>query len=110
MSIEVEIYEKIRHLHEHEGKFQREISKLLGISRNTVKKYYEGTQVPWERQGVSGRPRYVVTDEVLKFIKSCLASDVTENIKKQKHTAKRIYDLLVEFKNFEGGETTIRSR
>lgn len=108
MSIEVEIYEKIRHLHEHEGKSQREISKILGISRNTVKKYYEGTQVPWERQGVSGRQRYVVTDEVLEFIKSCLASDETENIKKQRHTAKRIYDLLVEFKNFEGGETTIR--
>lgn len=108
MSIEVEIYEKIRHLHEHEGKSQREISKILGISRNTVKKYYEGTQVPWERQGVSGRQRYVVTDEVLEFIKSCLASDQTENIKKQRHTAKRIYDLLVEFKNFEGGETTIR--
>lgn len=63
MSIEVEIYEKIRYLHEHEGKSQRDISKLLGISRNTVKKYCEGSQVPWERQGISGRQRYVVTDE-----------------------------------------------
>lgn len=108
MSIEVEIYKKIRHLHEHEGKSQRAISQILGISRNTVKKYCEGSQVPWERQGVSGRQRYVITDEVLEFIKSCLAGDEAENIKKQKHTAKRIYDRLVEELDFTGGETTIR--
>ena len=108
MSIEVEIYEKIRYLHEHEGMSQRGIAKVLGISRNTVKKYYEGSQVPWERQGVSGRKRYVVTDEVIDFIKECLAQDETENIKKQKHTAKRIYDRLVDEMGFTGGESTIR--
>ncbi|KLU62474.1 hypothetical protein CEB3_c12090 [Peptococcaceae bacterium CEB3] len=108
MSIEVEIYEKIRYLHEHEGKSQRAISRMLGISRNTVKKYYEGSQVPWERQGTSGRQRYVVTDEVMDFIKSCLASDEAENIKKQRHSAKRIYDRLVEEGGFVGGESTIR--
>ncbi|KLU63745.1 hypothetical protein DEAC_c43480 [Desulfosporosinus acididurans] len=108
MSIEVDIYEKIRYLHVHEGKSQRTISKMLGISRNTVKKYCEGSQVPWVRQGTSGRQRYVVTDEVMDFIKNCLAIDETENIKKQKHTAKRIYDRLVEEKDFKGGESTIR--
>jgi transposase len=108
VSIEVEIYEKIRYLHEHEGMSQRGIAKALGISRNTVKKYYEGSQVPWERQGVSGRKRYVVTDEVIDFIKECLAQDETENIKKQKHTAKRIYDRLVDEMGFTGGESTIR--
>ncbi|WP_434511957.1 IS21 family transposase [Desulfitobacterium sp. AusDCA] len=108
MSIEVDIYEKIRYLHEHEGKSQRAIAHILHISRNTVQKYYEGSQVPWERHGVSGRQRYVVTDEVLEFIKSCLANDEAENIKKQKHTAKRIYDRLVDEKNFKGGETTVR--
>ncbi|SHI22470.1 helix-turn-helix domain-containing protein, partial [Desulfosporosinus lacus] len=73
MSIEVDVYKKIRYLHEHEGKSQRDIAKLLGISRNTVKKYCEGSLVPWERQGISGRQRYVVTDEVMEFIKTCLA-------------------------------------
>ncbi|MDA8441990.1 MAG: IS21 family transposase [Peptococcaceae bacterium] len=108
MSIEVDIYEKIRYLHEHEGKSQRAISTLLGISRNTVKKYCEGSQVPWERQGTSGRQRYMVTDEIMDFIKSCLETDELENIKKQKHTAKRIYDRLVQEKGFKGGESTIR--
>ncbi len=81
---------------------------MLGISRNTVRKYCEGAQVPWVRQGTSGRQRYVVIDEVMDFIKNCLAIDETENIKKQKHTAKRIYDRLVEEKDFKGGESTIR--
>ena len=42
-------------MHKHEGRSQREIARILGISRNTVKKYFEVTQVRWERQGVSGR-------------------------------------------------------
>ena len=83
MSIEVDIYEKIRHLYEHEGKSQRTIAQILGISRNTVKKYYNGSQVPWERQGTSGRQPYVINKEVMSFVKECLACDEAENIKKQ---------------------------
>ncbi len=108
MIIEVDIYEKIRYLHEQEGHSQRAIARILGVSRNTVKKYYEGTQVPWERQGISGRHRYVVTEEIMDFIKECFADDERENIKKQDHTAKRIYDRLVEEKGFKGGESTVR--
>ena len=108
MIIEVDLYQQIRHLHEHEGKSQRAISKMLGISRNTVKKYCKGTQVPWDRQGKSGRQRFIITDEVLEFIRECLAADDEENIKKQKHTARRIYHRLVEEKGFSGGESTIR--
>ena len=33
MIIEMEIYEKIRYLHEQERKSQREIARTLGISR-----------------------------------------------------------------------------
>lgn len=108
MSIEVEYYEKIRHLFEHEGMSQRAIARELKISRNTVIKYCEGSHVPWERQGKSGRQRYVITDDILAFIHDCLASDEEEGIKKQNHTAKRIYDRLVDDKDFTGGESTIR--
>ncbi len=108
MSIEVDIYEKIRYLHEHEGHSQRQIARILGVSRNTVKKYYDGAQVPWERHGVSGRQRYVITEEIIQFIQECLSEDAAENIKKQMHTAKRIYDRLVEEKGFTGGASTIR--
>ena len=108
VAIEVEIYETIRYLHVHEGLSQRRIAEILGVSRNTVKRYFDGSHVPWVRQGTSGRSRYVVTDEVLKFIKECLAADDAENIKKQRHTEKRIYDRLVDEKGFTGGESTIR--
>ncbi len=108
MTIEVEMYEKIRYLHEHEGYSQRAIARMLDVSRNTVKKYCDGSQVPWERQGISGRQRYVVTQEVMKFMEECLAADKDEGIKKQEHTAKRIYDRLVDEKGFKGGESTIR--
>jgi transposase len=108
MIIEVDIYQKIRHLYEREGKSQRAIATALGISRNTVKKYCKGSQVPWERQGTSGRRPYIITDEVMEFIKDCLATDEEENIKKQQHTAKRIYTRLVEEKGFTGGESTVR--
>lgn len=108
MIIEVDIYQKIRHLYEHEGKSQRAIANALGISRNTVKKYCKGSQVPWDRQGKSGRQPYVITEEIMKFIKDCLATDEAENIKKQQHTARRIYHRLKEEKGFTGGESTVR--
>ncbi len=108
MAIEVDIYEQIRQLHEHGGHSQRAIARMLGVSRNTVKKYCKGAQVPWERQGVSGRQRYVISEEIIQFIKDCFSEDEDENIKKQAHTAKRIYDRLEAEKGFTGGESTIR--
>jgi transposase len=108
MIIEVDLYEKIRTLHVHDKKSQREIARLLGISRTTVKKYCDGSNVPWERKGASGRTPYMITEDVIEFIKTCLRQDENENIKKQKHTARRIYDRLVDECGYTGGESTIR--
>jgi len=44
------------------------------------------------------------------FISQCLAEDAAEGLKKQQHTAKRIYDRLVEEHDFSGGESTIRAK
>ena len=108
MIIEVDMYESIRQLYVHERKSQRAIAKQLGISRTTVKKYCDGSQVPWDRIGTSGRKPYVITEQIMDFIKSCLEEDTAENIHKQKHTARRIYDRLVDEIGFTGGESTIR--
>jgi len=89
------------------GESQRSIAKSMGISRNTVKKYCAGENVPWERK-TPERESTVLTEEVLSFITSCLAEDEAEGLKKQRHTARRIYDRLVEERRFEGGESTIR--
>lgn len=106
MVIEVEIYRDIRKL-SIDGMSQRAIAEKLGISRQTVKKYCEGETIPGNRKEY-GRPAGIVSPDVIKFIESCFEADVEENIAKQKHTAKRIYDRLVKEKNFKGAESTIR--
>lgn len=91
------------------GESQRHIAKTMGISRNTVSKYCEGDTVPWVRK-TPVRDSNVITDEVIDFIKQCIEEDQTVSFKKQKHTAKRIYDRLVDEKGFTGGESTIRRK
>ena len=75
MAIAMDIYEKIRYYREHTDFSQRNVAKILGISRNTVKKYWEGQTVPWERKPGSGRKKDIITDEVKVFIMKCLDSD-----------------------------------
>ncbi len=101
-------YEEIRKRY-LSGESQRKIAKILGISRNTVAKYCEGAAVPWERK-TPERTSTVLTDETIGFIRSCLEEDGKEGLKKQRHTAKRIYDRLVEETGFTGGESTVRAK
>lgn len=108
MVITVEQYKEIRHM-QLEGVSQRQIAKRLGISRNTVKKYAEGEHVPWERKAYEAREAKVLTPEVKEFIEGCLESDKQEGSRKQRHTARRIYERLKEEKGFSGGETTVRA-
>lgn len=91
------------------GESQRHIAKALGISRNTVAKYCEGAAVPWERK-TPERESTILTDEAVAFIRACLDEDEAEGLKKQRHTAKRIYDRLVAETGFTGGESTVRGK
>ena len=91
----MEIYEKIRYYREHTDFSQRNVAKILGISRNTVKKYWEGQTVPWERKPGSGRKNDIITDEVKSFIIMCLESD-KKAPRKQHHTAHK-YESILKF-------------
>lgn len=90
------------------GESKRAIARRMGISRNTVEKYCAGENVPWTRKPYTPRCSPVINEQVLAFIKSCLEEDETENLPKQTHTAKKIYDRLVEERGFKGGESTVR--
>lgn len=99
-------YAEIRRLF-NSGTSKRAIAKKLGISRNTVDKYCQGDTTPWNKKAYS-RQSTIISDEVMDFIRQCLEADELEGVRKQKHTAKRIFDRLVNECNFTGGESTVR--
>lgn len=106
MVTSVDVYKEIRRLQLEGVTSQRRAATLLGISRNTVKKYWEGNAVPWERQTYE-REAAVLTPEVVRFIENCLEADAQERVRKQHHTARRIYNRLVEECGFTGSESSI---
>lgn len=108
MVTSVDVYKEIRRLRLDGVTSQRSASKILGISRNTVKKYWDGDAVPWDRKAYE-RDAVVLTPEVILFVKECLDEDEVEGIKKQQHTARRIYERLVKERGFKGAESTVRS-
>jgi len=102
----VDQYQLIRHRFAVEGASQRQIARELGISRNTVKKYCQGAEVPWARKAPCRVPP-VITPEVLTFIQSCFDEDGGAP-SKQHHTARRIHERLRDELGFAGAESTVR--
>ena len=51
----VDVYKSIRALQLEGVTSQRAAAKILGISRNTVKKYWMGDAVPWDRKSLPAR-------------------------------------------------------
>jgi len=106
--ITVDMYKEVRQRWLN-GESQRSISRNLHISRNTVKKYCEGSNVPWERKEYSPRTPSILTPEIKACIQAWLKSDEEVGNRKQHHTAKRIYDRLQNEMGFTGGESTVRA-
>lgn len=79
----------------------------LGLFRPNVKKYCEGNIHPDVRKTYERSP-VVITSDVESFFLSCFKEDETENLKKQRHTAKRIYDRLVDEHEFIGLYSAVR--
>lgn len=106
MIIELDIYSAIRTQY-LEGESIRSIARSLKISRPTVKKYCEGATHPEVRKPYQREPD-IITDDIKAFVLSCFKQDEDENLKKQKHTAKKIYDRLVAEKDFNGSYSSVR--
>ena len=100
-------YGHIRRMYLVDGLSQRQIAEKLGISRNTVAKYCEGNTYPGLRASYC-RAASVMTPDILRFIEQCLHEDRLEPNQKQHHTAKRIYERLVEEKSFTSAQSTVR--
>lgn len=97
--------EFIRKKHYVEGWPIRKIARQLRVSRQSVRKALESSEMPRYRL-VEPRPSPVM-DPYREVILAWLAGD-EQAPRKQHHTAKRVYDRLVEECTFAGGESTVR--
>jgi len=102
----VQTYAIARDAYYNEGKSQRRIAQELGVNRRTVKKMLKHSVPPgYERNQPPHEPKL---REHKAWIDEILESDKKVH-RKQKHTAKRIYDRLKEEKAFTGAYTTVRT-
>lgn len=102
--LKVDQYELIRTAFRVYKKNISEISRETGHCRNTIKKALRGE--PWEYTPRSHQP-YPVLEPYLQIIDGWLESD-KESPRKQRHTARRVYNRLVAVYNFSGAESTVR--
>ena len=100
------IIEDIRRL-DREGMSGRQIAEKLGVSRDSVAKYTNIQDFSPAPPAVPRRnKRRVMTKEVCTFIAKVLEAD-RDMPRKQRHTAKRIYDRLVAEHGFTGSYRSV---
>ncbi len=103
--LEVVDLEYIRKKYYVEGWSIRKISRQLGYARQTIRKTLASSKIP-EYQLETERSCPVM-DPYRGIIITWLEADETAP-KKQRHTAKRIYDRLVAEYGFTGSDSTVR--
>jgi transposase len=91
MGSRVELFERIRRDHEVEGLGLRALARRHGVHRRTVRQALESA-VPAERKRPEGRPAPKL-GEYRELIDSWLIAD-REAPRKQRHTARRIWERL----------------
>ena len=107
---QVELYGRVRRAVHIEGMSIREAARVFGLHRDTVRKTLKYSVPPgYRREGPPCRPKL---DPYKGVIDQILEHDQTVP-KKQRHTAKRIYERLREEHGFPGksrsSKTTCRS-
>ncbi len=101
----VELYRKVRLACRHDGLSGREAARRFGIDRKTVAKILAHSVPPGYRlRGPRKRPKL---DPFTGIIDRILEAD-REVHRKQRHTAKRIFERLRDEHGFEGGETIVK--
>ena len=101
----VEIYVRVRRACMVEGMSVREASRVFGLHRDTVRKMLAYSAPPgYRRQDPPRRPRLEPFTGVIDAI---LEAD-RQVPRKQRHTAKRIFERLRDEQGFDGGYTTVK--
>jgi len=102
----VQTYAIARHAYYNEGRSQRQIARELGINRRTVQKMLNHSVPPGYKRGQP--PLEPKLSDYKGWIDEILESDKQVH-RKQKHTAKRIYDRLKEEHGFTGCYSIVRT-
>lgn len=105
MTVPMSLVEDIRLL-DHEGVSGRKISRQLGVSRDTVAKYVAMDDFSPEVPVKVCRARRVMTEPVMEFIDQILEQD-RGRPRKQRHTAKRVFERVVAEKDYRGSYRTV---
>ena len=98
-------YDLIRRMHYRDNLGKRTISRQTGLHRETIKKMLEYPEPPGYRFKIP-RPKPKLEPFVL-LIDQILEDD-RKAPKKQRHTAKRIFDRLRDEHGYEGGYTIVK--
>ena len=101
----VEMYARVRRACMVEGMSVREASRVFGLHRDTVRKMLAWSVPPgYRRQDPPRRPKLEPFTGVIDAI---LEAD-RQVPRKQRHTAKRIFERLRDEYGFDGGYTTVK--
>ena len=101
----VELYLKVRQACLVEGRSQRSVALFYGLNRRTVEKMLKYAIPPgYRRKQIPHKPKL---SRHIDFIDAVIKQDKTAP-RKQRHTARRIYNRLKEERGFDGGYTIVR--
>ena len=101
----VEMYARVRRACRVEGMSTREASRVFGLDRKTVRKMLSFSVPPGYRRGKP--PRRPKLGPFTGIIDRILEDDRTSH-RKQRHTAKRIFERLRDEYGFTGGYTIVK--
>ena len=101
----VDVYLRVRPAVEVEGMSIREVSRVFGLHWDTVRKMTAYSIPPgYRRQNPPKRPKLEPFTGVIDRIRE----DDLARPRKQRHTAKRIFERLRDEYRFDGGYTTVK--
>ena len=101
----MELYRKVR-LACRDGMSERAAARHFGVSRQSVRKMLQFSVPPgYRRTAPVRRPKL---DEFTGLIEQWLEDDRRHGYRKQRHTAKRIFERLRDEHGFTGGYTIVK--